>query len=65
MSKRESFRKGVESQLHKRDHIGVQDFVLLENYKSENAFFANLQKRFRANLIYVSKFPQIPNINIY
>ena len=54
MAKRESFRKGVESQLHKRDHIGVQDFVLLENYKSENAFLANLQKRFRANLIYVS-----------
>lgn len=55
MSKRESFRKGVESQLHARDHIGVQDFVLLENHRSEDAFLENLQKRFRANLIYVSQ----------
>lgn len=56
MSKRESFRKGVESQLHARDHIGVQDFVLLEDYTSEDAFLANLQKRFKANLIYVSRY---------
>lgn len=44
----------MESALHQRDHIGVQDTVLLENYESEDAFMENLQKRFRANLIYVS-----------
>ena len=44
----------MESALHQRDHIGVQDSVLLENYESEDAFMENLQKRFRANLIYVS-----------
>ncbi len=55
MSKRQSFKKGVESALHARDQIGVQDFVLLEDYKSEDAFMENLQKRFKSNLIYVSQ----------
>ena len=45
---------GVESALHARDRIGVQDFVLLEDYRSMDAFTANLQKRFKANHIYVS-----------
>ncbi len=54
MPSRQSFRKGVESALHARDHIGVQDFVLLEDYKSEDAFLENLRKRFKADLIYVS-----------
>ena len=44
----------MESALHQRDHIGVQDSVLLEDFQSEDAFLENLQKRFRANLIYVS-----------
>ena len=44
----------MESALHQRDHIGVQDSVLLENYESEDAFLENLRKRFKANLIYVS-----------
>lgn len=44
----------MESALHARDHIGVQDFVLLENYTSQEAFLENLRKRFKANLIYVS-----------
>ena len=44
----------MESALHQRDHIGVQDTVLLEDYQSEDAFLENLQKRFKANLIYVS-----------
>ena len=54
MAKRQSFRKGVESALHARDTTGVQDFVLLEDYTSEDAFLDNLQKRFKSNLIYVS-----------
>ena len=44
----------MESALHARDRIGVQDFVLLENYMSVDAFMENLRKRFKANLIYVS-----------
>ena len=54
MPARQSFRKGVESALHARDHIGVQDFVLLEDYRSEDAFLENLRKRFKSDLIYVS-----------
>ena len=54
MPNRQSFKKGVESALHARDRIGVQDFVLLEDYKSEDAFIENLQKRFKSDLIYVS-----------
>ena len=54
MPARQSFKKGVESALHARDHIGVQDFVLLEDYKSEDAFLENLRKRFKSDLIYVS-----------
>ena len=40
--------------MHARDRIGVQDFVLLEDYKNVDAFLENLRKRFNANLIYVS-----------
>lgn len=36
-----------------RDRVGVQDFVLLENFTSEAAFIENLRRRFRENLIYV------------
>ena len=46
--------KGIESALHHRDEIGVQDFVLLEDYNNVDAFLANLRKRFKANHIYVS-----------
>lgn len=49
------FRVGaMEKGLHERDRVGVQDFVLLENYQSEKAFIDNLEKRFKENLIYVS-----------
>lgn len=34
---------------------GVPDFVLLEDYNSEDAFLENLRKRAEANLIYVSQ----------
>ena len=44
----------MEQDLHIRDRVGVQDFVLLENFKSEDAFIENLQKRTKADLIYVS-----------
>ena len=44
----------MESALVSRDRIGVQDFVLLEDYQNEDAFLENLQKRFKERLIYVS-----------
>lgn len=49
----------MERGLHDRDRAGVQDFVLLENYQSEDAFIDNLRKRFKENLIYVSKYMSI------
>lgn len=48
-------RAMMESALTARDRVGVQDFVLLENYTSEAAFIENLRKRFKENLIYVSE----------
>lgn len=44
----------MENQLHARDRVGVQDFVLLEDFKSQEAFLENLRKRYQADLIYVS-----------
>lgn len=46
-------RVTMESALTARDRVGVQDFVLLENFTSEAAFIENLRRRFRENLIYV------------
>lgn len=44
----------MEHSLQHRDRVGVQDFVLLEDYRSEAAFINNLKKRFTENIIYVS-----------
>lgn len=43
----------MEKGLHERDLVGLQDFILLENYQSDDAFIDNLKKRFQENLIYV------------
>uniref|UniRef100_A0A668AZE1 Myosin Ic, paralog a n=1 Tax=Myripristis murdjan TaxID=586833 RepID=A0A668AZE1_9TELE len=43
----------MESALTARDRVGVQDFVLLENYTSEAAFIENLRRRFKESLIYL------------
>ena len=48
----------MEEALHKRDRVGVQDFVLLENFQSEEAFVENLEKRFNEDIIYVSAEPR-------
>ncbi len=48
------YKMAMESALVRRDRIGVQDFVLLEDYRNENAFMENLRKRFKEKLIYVS-----------
>ena len=50
---------GMEAALHARDRVGVQDFVLLEDYKNIEAFNDNLRKRFSENLIYVSSIKHL------
>jgi len=49
----------MEKGLYERDLVGLQDFVLLEDYQSEDAFIDNLKKRFQENLIYVSYIHKI------
>ena len=44
----------MEAALAARDVVGVEDFVLLEDYSNIAAFVDNLRKRFRESLIYVS-----------
>lgn len=44
--------QGMEKKI--RDQVGVQDFVLLEDYNNEDSFLANLRKRAEADSIYVS-----------
>lgn len=44
----------MEKDLHDRDIVGLQDFLLLEDYQNEDAFIDNLKKRFQENFIYVS-----------
>ncbi|XP_034658441.1 unconventional myosin IC isoform X1 [Drosophila subobscura] len=55
----------METGLHERDRAGVQDFVLLENYQSEDAFIDNLKKRFQENLIYTYIGQVLISVNPY
>ncbi|XP_064540131.1 unconventional myosin IC isoform X1 [Drosophila montana] len=55
----------METGLHERDRAGVQDFVLLENYESEDAFIGNLRKRFQENLIYTYIGQVLVSVNPY
>ncbi|XP_078680580.1 unconventional myosin-Ic-like isoform X1 [Branchiostoma floridae x Branchiostoma belcheri] len=55
----------VEGALSARDRVGVLDFVLLENYRSEDAFIENLRKRFQHNLIYTYIGPVVVSVNPY
>ena len=43
----------MEAALVARDVVGVQDFVLLEDFGNIDAFVENLRKRFKEDLIYV------------
>ncbi|CAB3378797.1 Hypothetical predicted protein [Cloeon dipterum] len=56
---------GMESSLQSRDVAGVHDFVLLENYGSEDAFINNLQKRFNTDIIYTYIGPVLVSVNPY
>ncbi|KAL5292703.1 MYO1H family protein [Megaselia abdita] len=55
----------MERGLHERDRVGLQDFVLLENYQSEEAFIDNLRKRFQENLIYTYIGQVLISVNPY
>ncbi|KAL8198899.1 UNVERIFIED_CONTAM: Unconventional myosin-Ic [Gekko kuhli] len=55
----------MENALTARDRVGVQDFVLLENFTSEAAFIENLRKRFKENLIYTYIGSVLVSVNPY
>ncbi|XP_076024594.1 unconventional myosin-Ic-like [Genypterus blacodes] len=55
----------MESALTARDRVGVQDFVLLENYNSEAAFIENLRRRFGENLVYTYIGSVLVSVNPY
>ncbi|XP_071116024.1 unconventional myosin-Ic-like isoform X1 [Haliotis cracherodii] len=55
----------MENALHKRDRVGVQDFVLLEDFTNSDAFNENLKKRFQGNLIYTYIGPVLVSVNPY
>ncbi|CAL8281436.1 unnamed protein product [Arctogadus glacialis] len=54
-----------EGSLTARDRVGVQDFVLLENFNSEAAFIENLRRRFTENLIYTYMGSVLVSVNPY
>ncbi|XP_026327271.1 myosin-IB [Hyposmocoma kahamanoa] len=61
----ESVSGVMEHALQHRDRVGVQDFVLLEDYRSEAAFIDNLRKRFKENLIYTYIGNVLISVNPY
>ncbi|XP_063058785.1 unconventional myosin-Ic [Engraulis encrasicolus] len=55
----------MESALTARDRVGVQDFLLLENFTSEAAFIENLRRRFKENLVYTYIGSVLVSVNPY
>lgn len=55
----------MEKGLHERDLVGLQDFILLEDYESDSVFIDNLKKRFQANLIYTYIGQVLISVNPY
>ncbi|XP_041978800.1 unconventional myosin IC isoform X2 [Aricia agestis] len=55
----------MEHALQHRERVGVQDFVLLEDYRSEHAFIDNLRKRFHENIIYTYIGNVLISVNPY
>ncbi|KAK8775215.1 hypothetical protein V5799_031440 [Amblyomma americanum] len=55
----------MENALHTRDLVGVQEFVLLEDCESEQAFVGNLRMRFTEDLIYTYIGPVLVSVNPY
>ena len=54
LPRRKLVRRNLRAEFGDSDKVGVQDFVLLDDFKSENAFIKNLRDRFAGDLIYVS-----------
>ncbi|XP_015186299.1 PREDICTED: myosin-IB isoform X3 [Polistes dominula] len=57
--------KSMERVLHERDRVGLQDFILLEDFQSESAFIDNLRKRFKEDLIYTYIGQVLISVNPY
>ncbi|KAK2173145.1 hypothetical protein NP493_899g00038 [Ridgeia piscesae] len=55
----------MEKELHARDKVGLQDFVLLEDYTNIDAFIDNLDRRFKEDLIYTYIGPVLVTVNPY
>lgn len=55
----------MEKDLYVRHRVGVDDFVLLENHTSEEAFIDNLHKRYREKLIYTYIGSVLVSVNPY
>lgn len=55
----------MEHALQHRERVGVQDFVLLEDFRSEAAFIDNLRKRFSENIIYTYIGNVLISVNPY
>lgn len=55
----------MERDLSVRHRTGVEDFVLLENYTSEEAFIENLYKRYNERLIYTYIGSVLVSVNPY
>ncbi|KAK9503588.1 hypothetical protein O3M35_010117 [Rhynocoris fuscipes] len=55
----------MEKSLHERDRVGVQDSVLLDDYRNEKTFVENLRKRFKENIIYTYIGNVLVSINPY
>lgn len=55
----------MEHSLQHRERVGVQDFVLLEDYRSEAAFIDNLKKRFNESIIYTYIGNVLISVNPY
>ncbi|XP_022241921.1 unconventional myosin-Ic-like [Limulus polyphemus] len=55
----------MENALHTRDRVGVQDYVLLEDFRNEKAFVENLRKRFKENHIYTYIGSVLVSVNPY
>eukprot|EP00043_Microstomoeca_roanoka_P016689 m.171960 g.171960 ORF g.171960 m.171960 type:complete len:147 (-) comp16509_c11_seq1:3246-3686(-) len=47
------------------DNVGVQDFVLLEDFRNEEAFIDNLKQRFHKDLIYTYISNVVVSVNPY
>ncbi|XP_060803259.1 unconventional myosin IC isoform X1 [Amyelois transitella] len=60
-----SVQGDMEHALQHRERVGVQDFVLLEDYRSEAAFIDNLKKRFHENIIYTYIGNVLISVNPY